>query len=139
MQKFCTADYAARPEETPMKSSQRFSHKHRIRKANQFTYAIQKGKRFPQPHMMGCCVRSDTPCFRLGISIGRKFGDAHKRNRFKRLVREAFRQSTLRDAVAADLVIMPNNAQPTLEWQIVQKEVEAIMQRAVQWLSPQQA
>lgn len=30
-------------------------------------------------------------CTRLGLTVTRRYGKAHKRNRFKRIVREAFR------------------------------------------------
>lgn len=120
-----------------MTLSYRFSRKHRLSKATQFTQVLQKGRRFPQPHLLGCCVRNDQRHFRLGISIGRKFGDAHRRNLFKRLVREAFRLSPLRYDAGGDVVIMPSKTQPSVDWQVVQKEVESVLQRAVQWLSPQ--
>jgi ribonuclease P protein component len=38
---------------------------------------------------------------KLGITVSRRFGKAHKRNRFKRVVREAFR--TLRPFLPEDL------------------------------------
>jgi ribonuclease P protein component len=35
--------------------------------------------------------QNDTPLTRLGLTVTRQFGDAHRRNRFKRIIREAFR------------------------------------------------
>lgn len=37
--------------------------------------------------------KNESTVTRLGITVTRKFGDAHHRNRFKRVVREAFRLS----------------------------------------------
>lgn len=44
---------------------------------------------------------------RLGITVTRQFGDAHHRNRFKRIVREAFRLCSSRLIKGVDINIRP--------------------------------
>lgn len=47
---------------------------------------------------------------RLGITVSRHYGNAVKRNRFKRIVREAFRLCRLQLPHGLDLNIKPRNA-----------------------------
>lgn len=47
---------------------------------------------------------------RLGITVTRKFGNAPKRNRFKRIVREAFRLCRHRLRSHIDMNIKPRSA-----------------------------
>ena len=44
---------------------------------------------------------------RLGLSVGRRVGGAVRRNRIKRVLREAFRLNKARLGVACDVVLVP--------------------------------
>ena len=52
-------------------------------------------------------VRNDLPQTRIGLSVSRKVGNAVIRNRWKRVIREVFRQQRTRLPVGLDLVIRP--------------------------------
>lgn len=55
--------------------------------------------------IFGC--PNDLPYPRLGLSVSRKMGNAVTRNRWKRLIREAFRLNREKLPVGVDLVVIP--------------------------------
>lgn len=112
-----------------------FSSKYRISKADDFTQIFTKGRKLGQKFLTGFYCRNDYGYFRLGISIGKKFGNACERNRWKRLIREAFRIFPLRYQRGVDLIIISSKNFKTLEWNDIQKDVHQLMNRILT-LSP---
>ncbi len=61
----------------------------RLKKQADFQRLFQKGKRAFAPSLTILYRPSDV--MRMGISVGKRHGKSVKRNRIKRLIREAFR------------------------------------------------
>jgi len=60
-------------------------------------------------------ARNDVGITRLGISVRRRIGPAIRRNRFKRLLREAFRQIRWELPPGMDWIVVPKpGPEPTL-------------------------
>jgi len=66
---------------------------------------------------------------RLGLSIGRKYGNAVARNRAKRIIREAFRLQSLTLPKGLDIVVIPYTGTPPLQLGEFEKELVYIFSR----------
>lgn len=88
-------------------SDHTFSRELRIRKAAEFDQ-IYKARNFAADDVLVVNGNANgLPHSRLGLSVSKKVGNAVVRNRWKRLIREAFRLSKERLPSGVDLVVRP--------------------------------
>jgi ribonuclease P protein component len=95
---------------------QRFPHECRIRSSLDFQRAYARRCAASDDRLLVFGVANGLPYARLGLSVSRKVGNAVVRNRWKRLIREAFRLERQGLPPGIDLVVVPRGeAEPELE------------------------
>lgn len=80
---------------------------YRIKKNEEFQDIIQNGKSFANRELVIYYKeKPNQEHFRVGISVGKKLGNAVKRNRVKRCIRESFRQLQETIVPEVDIIII---------------------------------
>ena len=94
---------------------QRFLPQNRIRRGADFRRAYQRRSSAADDRIVVFAYSNGLPHPRLGVSVSRRIGGAVVRNRWKRLLREAFRLTRSQLPSGTDLVVIPRpNVVPTL-------------------------
>ena len=86
--------------------SERFSKDRRVRRRAEFQRAFDRSIRVKGRFLTILGAPNETTTARLGIVASRKLGDAVRRNRAKRLIREVFRRYAAARA-GVDFVVIP--------------------------------
>lgn len=85
------------PEEsTPSGSSLRFPATRRLKRQADFATVFERGKVAADSVLVIHAIRCPSVGSKLGLSISKKVGNSPRRNRWKRLIREAFRRNQSR-------------------------------------------
>ena len=84
----------------------------RFRNRGQFQRAQQVGKRYYTRHLIAYLVLNSDQPTKLGVTVSKKVGKAHQRSYLKRLIREAFRHSTLRSSSGFDVSLIAKRDMP---------------------------
>ena len=90
-----------------MPPSERFSKARRVRRRGEFQRVFDLSLRTKSRFFTLLVGPNDAGTPRLGIVASRKLGDAVRRNRAKRLIREVFRRSFALDGRSMDVVVIP--------------------------------
>lgn len=111
-------------------SNERFPKSRRLRKRRDFLKLSQRGKRFSgELLLIEIATRDPARPSRLGITAARQYGKAHDRNRFKRLVREAFRLSPIPQGI--DIVVKPRPSAKGAKMAHIQADLHHLLARFI--------
>lgn len=109
------------------KGTKRFHRGDRLRSKGRFDAVFRDCRLFRFREMTLRILPNGLGHSRLGIVVGRRHGNAVRRNRMKRLLREAFRLNRGMLSVPCDVVIVPRTA-----WrELFLGEIEPVLRKAL--------
>lgn len=79
---------------------------------SQFRRIYKSGKSCARPTLVLYARQNGTPCNRLGVTVSKKIGKAHLRNRAKRRLREVFRLNSENLKLGYDFVVVSRGRTP---------------------------
>jgi ribonuclease P protein component len=112
-----------------LRRSERFPRAEHIRRRRDFQQAYDKGRRLSGRFMTLFLLANRLPESRLGIAATRKIGDAVRRNRAKRLVRELYRRNKV--AAGFDIVVIPRREIFDANYGSLEADYRALLRRAI--------
>ncbi|MCG3087372.1 ribonuclease P protein component [Sporosarcina cyprini] len=103
----------------------------RIKKNEEFQKVFKSGKSFANRQFVVYVLRKEEQTeFRIGLSVGKKIGNAVKRNQIKRYIRQAFLE--LKDELRndADYVIIARHQAANLDFHETKKSLQHVLRIA---------
>jgi ribonuclease P protein component len=106
---------------------QRFTRKERLRKRKEFQRVFDEGKVYGNDQITVYALLNNDSVSRLGLVVGRKFGNSPRRNRFKRIFREAYRLNKNILGNGVDIIIIPRSGLTDLSLKSVEDKFKKIL------------
>ncbi len=98
----------------------------RIRKSSEFQDVFEKGNKLNGDHYTLVYKENSLGFPRLGLVVGKNYGNVIERNRIKRIVREVFRQNKpLFNSL--DLLVIARRKSETLNYKQAEGEITRIL------------
>ena len=96
----------------------------------EFRRAYNKGKSFVSPVLVVYCLKRRQPCIRVGITTGKKVGNAVRRSRARRVIREAYRHLIPQDAAGWDIIFVARTRTALVKEQAVEESMKLLLENA---------
>ena len=109
--------------------AQTFTSQERLSGKSTYERVFRDGRGFRCRAMTVIARPNGLPLSRLGLSVGRKVGPAVRRNRIKRVVREAFRLNKALLGVPCDLVVVPRRDWEDVGLARIEDDFRQVLQR----------
>jgi ribonuclease P protein component len=106
---------------------ERFPKRLRLRRRREFLSVQRSRYRYVTQHFVVYARPNGDDEARVGITVSRKVGKAHTRNRVKRLVREAFRQNRVTLPRGLNVVFVARQGQQAATYSEVELELKSAM------------
>ena len=106
-----------------------FPPRYRVRKAAEYRAIFENGRKLRAGPILGYLRPNGLPHSRLGMAVSRKVGGAPRRNRIKRLFREAFRLIREELPTGYDVVLIPIDRNRKYALDDVQKRLRNLFSR----------
>lgn len=116
--------------QTPVRVNKRFPKSARVLHRSHFLNLLKQGQRFFGNEVRveyRRQARGTSP--KLGITVSRRYGKSHDRNRFKRVVREAFRELSSSMPVDLELHISPKKNHPELSMMSILHDLKTLLDK----------
>ncbi|WAW14916.1 ribonuclease P protein component [Peptostreptococcus equinus] len=102
-----------------------------IKKDSDFRKVYRKGKSLSDRNLVVYKMKNGTNRSRIGISISKKVGKAHDRNRIRRYIKEAYRlEIDQKVKPGYDLVFIARINSNTAQYEHISKSLKYIMRKA---------
>ena len=104
-----------------------YSKKERLLKRRDFVNLNQGGRRLYSKNFLIILKKNDLGFSRLGITVTKRIGNAVRRNRIKRLVREFFRLNKYRLPKGYDILVIAKADVSPLKLQDIERELGEVL------------
>jgi ribonuclease P protein component len=112
----------------------RFGKKLRITSSADFGSVFAEGTRFRNKSLLLIVMPNGLDHPRLGVAVSRKHGNAVRRNRLKRLIREAYRLSADSYRIGLDIVVLPQHNATIETLSDISEAMQLLLKKAVKQL-----